>query len=352
MRSSSSATCSRSGSATTCAERGFEARCAEVLSDRRGATDGRLHGRQPRLPGRRRDARSRRRAAPRRPDRRRRLRRSASLLSHGDALCIDDVGYQRFRARRAQAGACSARSARCRWPRGARSARALRRRSGRREPPTRRHVRRRRRRRRASPGCAPRERRRWSTATPTARAATTLAPGCVRHVLSDWELDGSSRAARRGAALERARLRADRARDADAAAGAARRDRLVAPLARARARSSAGRSPTPLWQLTLARYPVPRRAQRAEARRSCARWRRSFSPQKEFTGARGLEVTDEMAVAIAAQACLPVLELGLDWLRRLRRHRRPRRRGRRAARGRGRRRRRPRVRRGADAARR
>ena len=28
-----------------------------------------------------------------------------------------------------------------------------------------------------------------------------------------------------------------------------------------------------------------------------------------------MEVTDEMRVAIAAQACLPILELGLDWYR-------------------------------------
>ena len=40
-----------------------------------------------------------------------------------------------------------------------------------------------------------------------------------------------------------------------------------------------------------------------------------FLAEKEFTGAHGLEVTDEMRVAIAAQACLPVLELGLDWYR-------------------------------------
>jgi Mlc titration factor MtfA (ptsG expression regulator) len=38
-----------------------------------------------------------------------------------------------------------------------------------------------------------------------------------------------------------------------------------------------------------------------------------FLKQKEFTGANGLKVTDEMAVAIAAQACLPVLHLGLRW---------------------------------------
>jgi Mlc titration factor MtfA (ptsG expression regulator) len=38
-----------------------------------------------------------------------------------------------------------------------------------------------------------------------------------------------------------------------------------------------------------------------------------FLAEKQFTGAHGLELTDEMRVAIAAQACLPILELGLDW---------------------------------------
>jgi hypothetical protein len=38
-----------------------------------------------------------------------------------------------------------------------------------------------------------------------------------------------------------------------------------------------------------------------------------FLSQKEFAGAAGQVVTDEIAVAIAAQACLPVLNLGLDW---------------------------------------
>ncbi|HEX7218919.1 MAG TPA: M90 family metallopeptidase [Burkholderiales bacterium] len=38
-----------------------------------------------------------------------------------------------------------------------------------------------------------------------------------------------------------------------------------------------------------------------------------FLAEKQFTGAHGLEVTDEMRVSIAAQACLPILELGLDW---------------------------------------
>ena len=40
-----------------------------------------------------------------------------------------------------------------------------------------------------------------------------------------------------------------------------------------------------------------------------------FLAEKQFAGAHDLEVTDAMRVAIAAQACLPVLELGLDWYR-------------------------------------
>jgi Mlc titration factor MtfA (ptsG expression regulator) len=38
-----------------------------------------------------------------------------------------------------------------------------------------------------------------------------------------------------------------------------------------------------------------------------------FLAEKEFTGAHGMAVTDAMRVSIAAQACVPILELGLDW---------------------------------------
>jgi hypothetical protein len=38
-----------------------------------------------------------------------------------------------------------------------------------------------------------------------------------------------------------------------------------------------------------------------------------FLAEKQFAGVHGVDVTDEMRVAIAAQACLPILELGLDW---------------------------------------
>ena len=38
-----------------------------------------------------------------------------------------------------------------------------------------------------------------------------------------------------------------------------------------------------------------------------------FLAEKQFVGAHGLEVSDAMRVSIAAQACLPILELGPDW---------------------------------------
>jgi len=38
-----------------------------------------------------------------------------------------------------------------------------------------------------------------------------------------------------------------------------------------------------------------------------------FLAEKQFTGVHGLDITDAMRVSIAAQACLPILELGLDW---------------------------------------
>jgi len=71
--------------------------------------------------------------------------------------------------------------------------------------------------------------------------------------------------------------------------------------------------PDPLWLQTIARYPflAARPAPKVEALREMATL---FLAQKEFGGAGGLAVDDSMAVAIAAQACLPALELGLSWL--------------------------------------
>lgn len=68
--------------------------------------------------------------------------------------------------------------------------------------------------------------------------------------------------------------------------------------------------PDLLWDTTLSRYPFLRRpaSEEAELRRLTS----LFLSQKEFTAAGGLRLTDAMAVTIAAQACLPILRLGLD----------------------------------------
>lgn len=78
------------------------------------------------------------------------------------------------------------------------------------------------------------------------------------------------------------------------------------------ARSLARRAiPEALWTHTLAQLPFLRHmtpSDLSELRRLAS----LFLDQKEFTGAGGLVVTDEMAVSIAVQACLPVLRFGLD----------------------------------------
>ncbi|MEP6505961.1 MAG: M90 family metallopeptidase [Betaproteobacteria bacterium] len=88
-----------------------------------------------------------------------------------------------------------------------------------------------------------------------------------------------------------------------------------APLARLGAwreqRALARRAiPDDLWQLTLTRLPFLARldeADRAELRRLCS----LFLDRKQFHAAGGLVLTDDMALVVAAQACLPVLRLGL-----------------------------------------
>lgn len=69
--------------------------------------------------------------------------------------------------------------------------------------------------------------------------------------------------------------------------------------------------PDDLWLATRAHLPFLHRLgpeDDAELRRLCS----LFLDRKQFHGADGLEVTDAMAVAVAAQACLPVLRLGLS----------------------------------------
>ncbi len=70
--------------------------------------------------------------------------------------------------------------------------------------------------------------------------------------------------------------------------------------------------PDALWRATLARYPFLACLSKVEAQR-LRELSTLFLARKEFNGAQGLNVTDDMAVAIAAQACLPILHLGLDW---------------------------------------
>jgi MtfA peptidase len=79
----------------------------------------------------------------------------------------------------------------------------------------------------------------------------------------------------------------------------------------AEARALARRAiPDDLWRRTLRRYPFLQRRDAgdvAELRRLTS----LFLDRKEFSAAGGLRLRNDIAVAIAAQACLPVLRLGL-----------------------------------------
>lgn len=69
--------------------------------------------------------------------------------------------------------------------------------------------------------------------------------------------------------------------------------------------------PDKLWRRTLKRFPFLGAGDPGDEER-LRRMTSLFLDRKEFAGAHGLSVTDDMAVAIAAQACLPVLERGLS----------------------------------------
>ena len=78
-------------------------------------------------------------------------------------------------------------------------------------------------------------------------------------------------------------------------------------------RGASGRPiPDPLWAAVLTRYPfiaLRPEGERARLRQLAAQ----FLAGKEFHGAQGFVITDEVALSIAAQAVLPVLNLGLKW---------------------------------------
>ena len=172
------------------AERGFEARCAEVLAAAAAErTVGFMAGNRDFLVG---DALLEANGVIRLADPTIVVAFGERvLLSHGDALCIDDVSYQRYRAIVRRPGLQRAFGA---LPLPARRAigGALRRRSGRREP-------------REHGGFVDVDADAALAWMRGAEAATLihghthapashdLAPGAVRHVLSDWELDGSSK---------------------------------------------------------------------------------------------------------------------------------------------------------------
>ncbi|MGE4243896.1 zinc-dependent peptidase [Ramlibacter sp.] len=75
-------------------------------------------------------------------------------------------------------------------------------------------------------------------------------------------------------------------------------------------RPSAREIPDALWNRTLAAYPFLSNVRDAARLRELAG---QFLAQKEFQGAGGFVVDDAVAVAIAAQAVLPVMNLGLRW---------------------------------------
>lgn len=66
--------------------------------------------------------------------------------------------------------------------------------------------------------------------------------------------------------------------------------------------------PDALWQSNLARYPFLAQGGPAEQAR-LRELASEFLRQKEFHGAGGLAITDTMALAVASQACLPLLHL-------------------------------------------
>jgi Mlc titration factor MtfA (ptsG expression regulator) len=70
--------------------------------------------------------------------------------------------------------------------------------------------------------------------------------------------------------------------------------------------------PDGLWQAVLERHPFLARRHPAEVAR-LRELSAHFLARKEFHGASGFVITDDVALSIAAQAVLPVLHLGLAW---------------------------------------
>jgi len=70
--------------------------------------------------------------------------------------------------------------------------------------------------------------------------------------------------------------------------------------------------PQQQWQRVIARLPVLARLDNTEVTR-LIELSILFMHAKTFEGAKGLKLDDEMKMLIALQACLPILNLGIDW---------------------------------------
>ena len=70
--------------------------------------------------------------------------------------------------------------------------------------------------------------------------------------------------------------------------------------------------PDELWALTVGRFHFLASLSASDQQR-LRDMATLFLARKTFDGVQGFVVTDQVAVAIAAQACLPVLHLGLRW---------------------------------------
>ncbi|EGJ10736.1 MULTISPECIES: zinc-dependent peptidase [Rubrivivax] len=89
--------------------------------------------------------------------------------------------------------------------------------------------------------------------------------------------------------------------------------RLLGRLRERRDDAAVARRPIPddLWKRTLGRYPFLKRRD-PETAAALRRLTSLFLDRKEFSAQPGVRLTDHVAVAVAAQACLPVLRLGLE----------------------------------------
>ncbi len=141
----------------------------------------------------------------------------------------------------------------------------------------------------------------------THRPAThALSSNAQRWVLSDWDPRRPARVgARRGAGLECRGAAARQPCRPLMWPGSAWREWREARVLRRRAIAE------PLWRLTLARYPFLQLRDPTD-QALLRRLSTLFLAEKEFHGIDGFEVSDEVAVAVAAQACLLVLHLGLE----------------------------------------